>query len=87
MGPSQLERIVASTRVVVQQKERRVEGEKLVYEAANGVFRMTGGPPMLSDPVNGTVRGDSLTFYSRDDTVIVEGGDTSRAVTRTHVSR
>jgi len=87
MGPSQLERITAGGHVVVQQKERRVEGEKLVYEASSGIFRMTGGPPMLSDPVNGTVRGDSLTFYSRDDTVVVEGGDTSRAVTRTHVSR
>ncbi len=87
VAPSQLERIVAGGHVVVQQKERRVEGDKLVYEASSGVFRMTGGPPVLSDPVNGTVRGDSLTFYSRDDTVIVEGGDASRAVTRTHVSR
>ena len=87
LGPSQLERIVAGGHVVVQQKERRVEGDKLVYEASDGVFRMTGGRPTLSDPVNGTVRGDSLTFYSRNDTVVVEGGDSSRAVTRTHVSR
>ena len=87
MGPSQLERIVASTHVVVQQKDRRVEGDRLVYEAAKGVYQMTGGAPMLSDTVNGTVRGDSLTFYSRDDRVVVEGGDSSRAVTRTHISR
>ena len=87
MGPSQLERIVASTRVVVQQKNRRGEGDKLVYEASTGMYRMTGGPPMLSDPVNGTVRGDSLTFYSHDDTVVVEGGEGSRAVTHTHISR
>jgi lipopolysaccharide export system protein LptA len=84
-GPSQLERIVASTRVVVQQGARRVEGEKLVYEASTGTYVMTGGNPMLSDAVNGTVRGDSLTFYSRDDRVVVEGGDSSRAVTHTHV--
>jgi lipopolysaccharide export system protein LptA len=86
-GPSQLDHITASTRVLVQQQERRAEGEKLVYTAANGSFVMTGGSPVLSDPVNGTVRGDSLTFYSHDDRVVVEGKGSSRTVTHTHVSR
>jgi lipopolysaccharide export system protein LptA len=85
-GPSQLDHIVATTKVVVQQQERRAEGEKLVYQASTSTYVMTGGAPVLSDPVNGTVRGDSLTFYSHDDRVVVEGGDTSRAVTHTHVS-
>jgi lipopolysaccharide export system protein LptA len=78
--------MVASTHVLVQQQERRAEGEKLVYQASSGTYVMTGGAPMLSDLVNGTVRGDSLTFFSRDDRVVVEGGDSSRAVTHTHVS-
>jgi lipopolysaccharide export system protein LptA len=86
-GPSQLDHITANTRVLVQQQERRAEGEKLVYTAANGSFVMTGGSPVLSDPVNGTVRGDSLTFYSHDDRVVVEGKGSSRTVTHTHVSR
>lgn len=86
-GPSQLDHIVASDRVLVQQQERRAQGEKLVYTAATSTFVMTGGSPMLSDPVNGTVRGDSLTFYSHDDRVVVEGTGTSRAVTHTFVSR
>ncbi len=86
-GPSQLDHIVASTHVLVQQQERRAEGEKLVYTAANSSFVITGGSPMLSDPVNGTVRGDSLTFFSHDDRVVVEGDGSSRAVTHTHVSR
>ena len=30
-GPSQLDHIIADTHVLVQQQERRVEGEKLVY--------------------------------------------------------
>lgn len=85
-GPSQLDHIVASDRVLVQQQERRAEGEKLVYTAANSTFVMTGGSPMLSDPVNGTVRGDSLTFYSHDDRVVVEGRGSSRAVTHTFIS-
>lgn len=86
-GASQLDHIVASTHVLVQQQERRAEGEKLVYTAASGSFVITGGSPTLSDPVNGTVRGDSLTFFSHDDRVVVEGDGSSRAVTHTHVSR
>jgi lipopolysaccharide export system protein LptA len=85
-GPSQLDHITANTRVLVQQQERRAEGEKLVYTASNGSFVMTGGTPVLSDPVNGTVRGDSLTFFSHDDRVVVEGNGSSRTVTHTHVS-
>lgn len=86
-APSQLDHIVANTHVLVQQQERRAEGDKLLYTAANGSFVMTGTSPMLSDPVNGTVRGDSLTFYSHDDRVVVEGEGSSRTVTHTHVSR
>ena len=86
-GPSQLDHILANGHVLVQQQERRAEGNKLLYTAATGNFVMTGGSPMLSDPVNGTVRGDSLTFYSHDDRVVVEGNGSSRTVTHTHVSR
>jgi lipopolysaccharide export system protein LptA len=86
-GPSQLDHMIASTHVLVQQQERRAEGEKLLYTAAAQSWVMTGGSPVLSDPVNGTVHGDSLTFYSHDDRVVVEGGGSSRAVTHTHVSR
>jgi lipopolysaccharide export system protein LptA len=84
--PSQLDHITASNHVLVQQQERRAVGENLLYTAATGSFVMTGGAPMLSDPVNGTVRGDSLTFFSHDDRVVVEGSGSSRAVTHTHVS-
>jgi lipopolysaccharide export system protein LptA len=86
-GPSQLDHINANTHVLVQQQDRRAEGNKLVYTAANGSFVMTEGSPTLSDPVNGTVRGDSLTFYSHDDRVVVEGNGSSRTVTHTHISR
>lgn len=86
-GPSQLDRINATGHVVVQQQERRGVGEKLVYTASDGTFVLTGGNPTLTDPTNGTVHGDSLTFYSHNDRVVVEGNGSSRTVTRTHVSR
>ena len=86
-GPSQLDHIVAIGRVLVRQQERRAEGDRLVYTAATSTYVMTGGSPTLSDPVNGTTHGDSLTFYSHDDRVVVEGNGSSRTVTNTHAAR
>jgi len=86
-GPSQLDQIVAEGNIVIQQTVRRATGEKLVYTAADGRFVLSGGPPSISDAERGVIRGDSLTFYSRDDRVLVESKDSSRTVTRTRVSR
>jgi lipopolysaccharide export system protein LptA len=85
-GPSQLDRIVAEHSVVIQQQERRATGEKLVFTAADNAFVLTGGSPVLSDPEHGTVRGDSLTFYSRNDRVVVASEGSSRTVTRARVN-
>ncbi len=84
-GPAQLDQIIAGQHVVIQQTDRRATGEKLVYTAADGRFVLTGGPPLISDPERGTIRGDSLTFYSHDDRVIVESEGTQRTVTRTKI--
>ncbi|HWR35634.1 MAG TPA: LPS export ABC transporter periplasmic protein LptC [Clostridia bacterium] len=86
-GPSQLKEIVAEKGVVIQQAKRRATGDRLVYSTTDGRFVLTGGPPVIVDAERGTVRGDSLTFYSRDDKVVIEGKDASRTVTRTRVSR
>jgi lipopolysaccharide export system protein LptA len=87
MSPSQLDQIVALGNIVVQQQDRRATGEKLVYTAADEKFVMTGGSPLLADSAHGTIRGDSLTFYSRDDRVLVESSESSRTITRTRVTR
>ena len=86
-GPSQLDQIIAENKVVTRQADRRATGEKLVFTAADGRFVLTGGPPSISDAEHGVIRGDSLTFYSHDDRVLVESKDSSRTVTRTRVSR
>lgn len=85
--PSELDRIAADGHVVLQQPNRRGTGDKLVYTADDGRFVMTGGPPTIFDAQQGTVTGSSLTFYSRDDRVLVEGGSSTRAVTTTRVSK
>src|SRR5262249_32887254 len=86
-GPSQLNDIVAEKNVVVQQTTRRATGDRLVYTAADGKFVLTGGPPMVADAQQGTIKGDSLTFYSHDDRIVVESKESSRTVTRTRVAR
>lgn len=86
-GPSQLNQIIAEGNVAIQQAERLATGEKLVYTSSDGRFVLTGGPPVITDAERGSIRGDSLTFYSRDDKVVVESGNASRTVTHTKVSR
>jgi lipopolysaccharide export system protein LptA len=86
-GQGRLERMVAEGNVVVQEPSRRATGEKLVYTAAEDKFVLTGGSPSIFDAERGKITGVSLTFYKRDDRVLVEGRETSPAVTQTRVAR
>jgi len=86
-SPGQVERIVASDHVVITQPTRRAVGDRLVYTAGEEKFVLTGGPPSIFDAERGKITGVSLTFYKRDDRVLVEGTETSPAVTRTQVAR
>jgi lipopolysaccharide export system protein LptA len=86
-GQSQLQRMVAEGNVVVQAPTRRATGEKLVYAVDEDKFVLSGGSPSIFDAERGKTRGDSLTFFRRDDRVLVEGRDTSPTVTQTRVAR
>lgn len=86
---NQIDRIVATGSVVVEQPGRKATGQRLVYTEANGNCVLTGGPgalPRLMDEQHGTVTGASLIFNDRDDSVFVDGGD-SKAATDTRVAR
>ena len=69
---SQLDHIVADGHVVLTQPTRHGRGDHLVYTAADGKYVLSGGSPSIFDAERGTVQGDSLTFYNRDDRVLVE---------------
>jgi lipopolysaccharide export system protein LptA len=86
-GPGQVDRIVAEGNIVITQPSRRATGERLEYVAADDKFVMTGGPPSIFDAEHGKITGDSLTFFRRDDRVLVEGRETSPTTTRTRVAR
>jgi len=86
-GPGQLDRMVAQDDVIIQQPTRRAEGQKLVYTAADDKFVLTGGPPSIFDAEQGKITGVSLTFFRRDDRVLVEGEASTPVVTQTRVAR
>lgn len=86
---AEVERIVASGDVQVEEPGRKATGSLLTYTAADGRFILTGSaaaPPQLRDEVHGQVTGEALIFNDHDDSVIVSGGS-SRAVTETRTSR
>src|SRR5580658_612062 len=86
-GPGQLDHMVAQENVVVQQPNRRADGQKLVYTAADDKFVLTGGPPSIFDAEQGKITGVSLTFFRGDDRVLVEGEASTPVVTQTRVAR
>src|SRR5579884_540670 len=87
--PSELDKVVAWDHVVVVQPTRRVLGEHLVYTASDGKYVVTGGAPSIFDAEKGISHGDSLTFYNRDDRVLIESKDSksSPTVTQTRVAK
>jgi lipopolysaccharide export system protein LptA len=85
--PGHLDRIVADGNIVITQPSRRATGERLEYLAADEKFVLTGGSPSIFDAEHGKITGDSLTFFRRDDRVLVEGRETSPTTTRTRVAR
>ena len=86
-GPGQLDHLVAESGVVIQQPKRKAEGEKLVYTTADDKFVLTGGPPSIFDAEQGKITGVSLTFFRRDDRVLVEGEASTPVVTTTRVAQ
>ena len=86
-GQGRVNRVVAEGHVLILQPNRRAEGEKLVYTAAEDKFVLTGGPPSIFDAEQGRVTGVSLTFFRADDRVLVEGEASTPVVTQTRVAR
>jgi lipopolysaccharide export system protein LptA len=86
---TQLDHLVATGHVVIDQPGREGDGAKLVYTARDGKYVLTGEPgarPRMTDRIHGTTTGDALIFNNQSDSVEVIGGKGS-AVTDTRVPR
>ena len=86
-GANKIDKIISDGHVVVVQPKRRGIGTHLIYTAVDDRFVLTGDPPSIFDAERGKVTGDSLTFYKRDDRVLVEGKANSPAFTESRVAR
>jgi lipopolysaccharide export system protein LptA len=83
---AQVDHLIASGHVVLASQDRRGTGDQLVYTGSTGDYVLTGtasAPPHITDPVRGSVTGQTLIFRSRDDSVSIEGGGRATAVETT----
>jgi len=84
-APSQLQTIDATGNILLQQPGRRAVGNRLIYTADEEKFVLTGtpaSPPSIFDAEHGQVTGVSLTFFNRDDRVLVDSSN-SMSITQT----
>jgi lipopolysaccharide export system protein LptA len=86
-SPSKIDRMVATGKVIVTEPNRRAVGDRLVYTADDAKYVLTGRSPSIFDAEHGTVWGDSLTFYYRDDRVLVESKRSSPTITRARTTK
>jgi lipopolysaccharide export system protein LptA len=86
-GPSKIDHMVAIGKVIVTEPNRRALGDRLVYTADDGKYYLTGKTASIFDAEHGTAWGDSLTFYSRDDRVLVESKQSPPTVTRARITK
>jgi lipopolysaccharide export system protein LptA len=86
-GPSKIDHMVAIGKVIVTEPNRRAVGDRLVYTADDGKYFLTGKTASIFDAEHGTAWGDSLTFYSRDDRVLVESKHSPPTVTRARITK
>ena len=84
---SQIQEIIAQGHVVLQQPSRKAVGNTMTYTAADEKYVLTGGRPSIFDAERGLTTVDSLTFFSRNDTVLVGSESPTRTVTQTHTGK
>ena len=55
------------------EKTRTGKSEHSVYEVAESKVVLTGGTPVFTDSVQGTTKGQMITFYAEEDRLLVDG--------------
>jgi lipopolysaccharide export system protein LptA len=89
-GQSRLEKAYADGGVIILQqaayrppeggpaviRTRRGTAEHAEYTLADGRVVLRGGNPQMADSVKGTTRGRQLTWFSANDSLLVEGAET-----------
>jgi lipopolysaccharide export system protein LptA len=80
-----LDKAVADGQVTIVEKGERTRtgsGEHAEYFVGEEKIVLRGGRAKLVDSVRGTTEGEQLTYFARNDRLLVEGADAQPAVTR-----
>jgi lipopolysaccharide export system protein LptA len=80
-GRAELARAEGEGNVMVREGNRWGRAERCLYDAGDGKFVLSGGKPALHDTAGDVVRGDRLTFYVSDDTILIESTEGTRTLT------
>ncbi|MBI2689091.1 MAG: LPS export ABC transporter periplasmic protein LptC [Acidobacteria bacterium] len=56
-------------------RTRTGKGDHAVYEIAESKVVLTGGAPVFTDSLQGTTRGQTITWFSDNDRLMVDGAD------------
>ena len=86
----QLDRIVAEGDIRIQERDRKAQGSRLIYVAQEQKFVLTGSEghlPSIFDAEHGQISGNSLTFFTQGDRVLVGSGDSAPAGSQKQESR
>lgn len=81
---NEVDRMTAEGNVVLVQPGRRGVGDKFAYTSDDGRSVLAGKTARVEDREKGTTMGSQLTFYSRDDKVLVENQQGTGRVRSTH---
>ena len=87
-GASQVDRIIAQGDIQIVQPNRKATGNQLLYTAQDEKLVLTasaGKRPSIFDAERGQITGDSLTFYTHDDRVLVDSKESSQTVIQTRI--
>jgi lipopolysaccharide export system protein LptA len=85
---SRLDHIIAQGDILIDQKDRKATGKQVVYTAQDQKFVLTGSEdkrPSIFDAEHGEISGDSLTFFSADDRVLIDSREGSKTLIHTRI--
>jgi lipopolysaccharide export system protein LptA len=72
-----LDHATAQGKVAVRQGDRHGTADRGEYTAADGKFTLSGGNPTFYDAAGNSTTGRQLTFFTSNDTVLVQSENTS----------
>jgi lipopolysaccharide export system protein LptA len=84
---SRIDRATAQGGVTITQPERRATAERADFVSREDKIVLTGNQPTIIDNTKGATTGRELTFYTRDDRILVDGDSQARATSQHKVTR